>query len=122
MNDLPSARSSRKMEPCPASEMLAAPSVAGGLSIGCEAGTDLSEGQAACYRSDHGTQPGNTPAKTPPKTARDFERAMRELGYSRREANLIAARGFKGLAEASPSEDVSELAALIQRNTALLKG
>jgi hypothetical protein len=46
---------------------------------------------------------------------------MRGLGYSKRQASLIAARGFKGLAVEDPVDDVSELAALIQRNTQLFE-
>lgn len=91
----------------------------GGGSIGAEK-TDVSEGHAVCSRNDHGpTEPGTSPT-SPPKTEREFERAMRELGYSKRQAREIAARGFKALAEANPSEDMSELAALLERNTEVL--
>lgn len=37
------------------------------------------------------------------------------LGFSKREANTIATRGFKALA--APSDDLSELAALLRRTT-----
>jgi hypothetical protein len=41
---------------------------------------------------------------------------MRALGYSKRQAATIAARGFKGLAtEPDPAEDPAELAALLER-------
>lgn len=100
--------------------MPAAPSQAGGGSIGAKE-TDVSEGHAVCSRTDHGpTEPG-TPDKSPPKTEREFERAMRELGYSKRQAREIAARGFKALADADPDDDVSELAALLERNTQVLE-
>lgn len=60
-----------------------------------------------------------------PQTIREFERAMRELGYSQREAAAIAKHGFKAVnASASVEEDrakMAELAALIERNTSLLK-
>lgn len=39
---------------------------------------------------------------------------MRALGYSRRQAREIAARGFKA-AEAEPLDDTAELTALIER-------
>lgn len=88
-------------------------------SIGAEK-TDVSEGHAVCSRNDHGpTEPGTSPT-SPPKTEREFERAMRELGYSKRQAREIAARGFKALAEADPSDDMSELAALLKRNSDVL--
>lgn len=81
----------------------------------------MSKGHAVCLRSDHGpTEPG-IPDKSPPKTEREFERAMRELGFSKRQAREIASRGFKGLAEADPSNDTSELAALLKRNLELLE-
>jgi hypothetical protein len=96
---------------------------AGGGSIGAKE-TDVSKGHAVCSRDDHGpTEPG-TPEKSPPKTAREFQRAMRELGYSRREACAIASRGFKGLAEVEPEQpdlvqpastrDMSEVVALLR--------
>jgi hypothetical protein len=79
----------------------------GGGSIGAEE-TDVSKGHAVCLRTDHGpTEPG-TPDESPPKTEREFERAMRKLGYSKRQAREIASRGFKALAIAEPSEDVSD--------------
>lgn len=94
-------------------------SQSGGGSIGAEK-TDVSEGHAVCSRNDHGpTEPGTSPT-SPPKTEREFERAMRELGYSKRQAREIAARGFKALAQADPSDDMSELAALLERNTEVL--
>ena len=88
---------------------------AGGGSIGCEA-KDVSEEDAVCTRNAHGpTEPG-TPALSPPRTAREFDKAMRALGYSKRQAATIAARGFKGLAtEPDPAEDPAELAALLER-------
>lgn len=96
-------------------------SSAGGGSIGCEA-KDVSEEDAACTRSAHGpTEPGNTPATSPPKTAREFDQAMRALGYSKRQAKAIAARGFKGLAIADPAEDATDLEALAERMQTLVE-
>lgn len=46
---------------------------------------------------------------------------MRELGYSKRQAKAIASHGFKGLAVHDPAEDVSEIAALLERNTQVLE-
>lgn len=105
---------------CRLGETLTATSTTGGGSIG-EKTTDVSEGHAVCSR-DHGlTEPGNTPTKSLPRTTREFEQAMRELGYSKRQAKSIANSGFKGLAIDDPAEDVSELAALIERNTKLFE-
>ena len=94
-------------------EMIAQTSQASGGSIGAKE-TDVSTGHAVCSRDDQGpTQPPS--AKSPPKTEREFERAMRELGYSKRQAREIVTAGFKGLAEAEPAEDASELSALMER-------
>lgn len=47
---------------------------------------------------------------------------MRELGFSKRQAREIAARGFKALAtELEPAEDLSEIVALLERNTHVLE-
>lgn len=93
----------------------------GGGSIGAEK-TDVSEGHVVCSRSDHGpTEPG-TPDKLPPRTAREFEQAMRTLGYSKRQAREIASHGFKVMApDAEAAEDMSELAALLERNFEILE-
>lgn len=40
---------------------------------------------------------------------------MRALGYSKRQAKAIAARGFKGLAIADSAEDAADLEALAER-------
>ena len=60
-------------------------------------------------------------AKAKPQTIREFERALRELGYSQRESASIAKGGFKAISNDVPQEDLSELAALLQRNTSILK-
>lgn len=59
-------------------------------------------------------------AKSKPQTIREFERALRELGYTNRESASIAKRGFKALSTDAP-QDLSELAALLERNTSILK-
>lgn len=106
---------------CRLGETLTAPSETGGGSIG-EKKTDVSKGHEVCSRDDHGsTEPGTTPTKSPPRTAREFERALRELGFSKRQAKAIANSGFKGLAIEDPADDVSELAALIERNSKLFE-
>lgn len=74
--------------------------------------------------SDALTQPGEpsadlqTPplAKSKPRTSREFEHALRELGFSKTEARTIASHGFKGLADADPAEDESDqLVSLLKR-------
>lgn len=59
-----------------------------------------------------------------PTTIREFERALRTLGYSQREAAGIALHGFKATdntVESITSAELSELAALIARNQSILK-
>lgn len=59
-----------------------------------------------------------------PQTTREFERALRGLGFSQREAAGIALHGFKATGDAVDSNiqaELSELAALLARNTNLLK-
>lgn len=58
---------------------------------------------------------------TPPQTMREFERALRTLGYTRLQAERIAAKGFAGVtATAAPepepaSDDMQALMAALQR-------
>ncbi|MCB2007564.1 MAG: hypothetical protein KDH93_21305 [Rhodoferax sp.] len=62
--------------------------------------------------------------RSKPQTMREFERAMRELGYSQREAVAIALHGFKaidGTVEAMTHAQIAELASLLERNLNLLK-
>jgi uncharacterized membrane protein len=94
--------------------MTAHTSQAGGGSIGAKE-TDVSSGHAVCSRDAHGSTDPATPDKSPPKTEREFERAMRQLGYSKRQAREIAARGFKAMAEAEPAVDTNDLNALLER-------
>lgn len=58
--------------------------------------------------------------KSKPQTIREFERALRGLGYSQRESASIAKGGFKAIGNDEP-EDLSELAALIAQHTSILK-
>lgn len=60
------------------------------------------------------------PKVTPPTTVREFERALRGLGFTRKQAADIARRGFHGASEAAapePEPDFEHLrAALLRRN------
>lgn len=78
--------------------------------------------------SDALTQPGEPaaplpppPIKSKPRTSREFEHALRELGFSKTEARTIASHGFKATAEAVPAEDMADLAALVKRHINLLE-
>lgn len=57
--------------------------------------------------------------KSKPQTIREFERALRELGYSQRESACIAKGGFKALVPNEPEEDFSDLAALIAKHKSI---
>lgn len=64
----------------------------------------------------------------PPATVREFERALRTLGFTRSQASDIARQGFIKAAgtevlQVDPMADqVNELRALLARNAAILKG
>lgn len=90
----------------------AAPPPAAGDSTGCAA-------RAA-------VDAGSTKA-TPPQTMREFERALRGLGFTRLQAEHIAAKGFAGVTAAAapepePEPDMTSLMAALQRRAAALKG
>jgi hypothetical protein len=73
---------------------------------------DVSEEDAACARDAHGQTAPEIPALSPPRTAREFEQALREkLGFSKRQAKSIAARGFKALdlEDANAEDESAEL-------------
>lgn len=56
-------------------------------------------------------------------TVRDAERALRDAGYSRSEAKAVLANGYRSIDGARDADDeLTTLAALIQRNTAVLTG
>jgi HK97 family phage prohead protease len=54
-----------------------------------------------------------------PGSIRDLEAALRDLGYSNREAKRLAAGGWRALAH-DDSDELDELAALMRRNTQTL--
>jgi hypothetical protein len=100
---------------CQAGEMPAAPSPSSGLPTGAkeaDASTDARD-----TRIHEGDLTGPAPQK--PKTRSEFERALRGLGFSKREAKWIAARGFTGAADAEPEDVSEELVALLKRNLAI---
>lgn len=77
-----------------------------------------------------GTTPANdtttalvdTPAApVKPATIREFERALKSLGYSQRESTAIAKGGFKAIGIDEPESDLSALKAALAKNTLLLK-
>ena len=67
---------------------------------------------------------------TPPQTMREFERALRGLGFTRLQAEHVARKGFAGLyaaavPEPTPDPDESSMQSLmaaLQRRAAALKG
>lgn len=68
---------------------------------------DASTGCAASCAAD---VPGQK-AVTPPNTVREFERALRQLGFSRTQAEDIARHGFKGAYAAPPDGDTDTVIA-----------
>lgn len=61
------------------------------------------------------TEPGAASSKSKPQTLRDFERALRDIGYSRGEAAAIAKGGFKAVQADAVSEQLDDLAAELRR-------
>lgn len=59
-------------------------------------------------------QPGAAASK--PQTVREFEAALRGIGFSRAESTAIASRGFKAsmTPEAAQAETLDELVAVIE--------
>ena len=52
---------------------------------------------------------------------REFERALRDhLGFSQREAAAIARSGFMAIRKADDSDELDQLAALLNRNAGFL--
>ena len=83
----------------------AAPPPAEGESAGCAAPAPMDASSAQA---------------TPPQTMREFERALRTLGFTRLQAQHIAAKGFAGVTataapEPEPDSDMQALAAALQR-------
>lgn len=56
-------------------------------------------------------------AKSKPTTIREFERALKALGFSQRESCAIAQGGFKAIA----GDSLAELAELLAKNIKTLK-
>lgn len=65
-----------------------------------------------------------TEARTPPLTLREFERALRSLGYTRMQAEHIGRKGFTGLRaeDPEPSADSTQLHAALEGLVQALKG
>lgn len=66
---------------------------------------------------------------TPPQTMREFEHALRELGFTRLQAEHIARKGFRGVTaldaaapEPEREPDLTSLAAALERRGRALKG
>ena len=66
---------------------------------------------------------------TPPQSLREFERALRGLGFTRLQAEHIARRGFSGATataaptpQPEPEPDMQSLMAALERRAAALKG
>lgn len=63
-----------------------------------------------------------TAAVSKPQTIREFETALRDLGYSRAEAKSIANNGFKGFnADDSESEQLDQLTGALRNLTQTFK-
>lgn len=91
-----------------------APSAAAGDRAGCAAPAPMEASEARA---------------TPPQSLREFERALRGLGFTRLQAEHIARRGFEGATasaapppEPEPDTDMHTLMAALQRRAAALKG
>ncbi len=74
------------------------------------------------------TFPANTKArvqsvKSGECTEREFEKLMQDAGFSRNEARIVMNQGFKHLRamQDAGSDELSQLAALIERNTTLIQ-
>jgi hypothetical protein len=66
--------------------------------------------------------PAPEASKEKPKTIREFEHALKALGFSQRESASIARSGFKAASNDTPDTDeLAELAALLRANSALLR-
>ena len=84
------------------------------------------DGDSAGSASPATDSKGPTPAK-PPQTVREFEHALRALGFSRPQAQAIARKGFSGataIAEPEPEPAPSEpdqLRTALQRLAQTLK-
>ena len=84
---------------------------------------------AACIEppavSAAGCERASSDTPTPPATLREFEQALRALGFSNRQAKAIARTGFRpAMAEADPepAPDIDSLAAALHLRALALKG
>jgi len=70
-------------------------------------------------------EPGVPASKSKPQTLREFETALRGLGFSRSEAKAISKGGFRAALTAEEEDESKQLgediAALIRRTAVLLK-
>lgn len=108
----PSAGCADDLEPVAGCEQGASESEADGCPVTGE--TDAGRVVAA---DDQATEA--TPEKP---TRRMAERALRSIGYSRREAETIVRAGLAAVQGAPASEELFSLRRVIERNTAILKG
>lgn len=94
-----------------------------GPSAGCTEPLEVSA--AGCVHAESDTGSLAEPP-TPPATVREFEQALRALGFSNRQAKAITRCGFRpAMAEAEPepaSDDMQSLMAALQRRASALKG
>jgi hypothetical protein len=97
--------------------MLPDVSQAGGGSIGAEK-PDVSIEHAVCSGARLESPANPVPLQPKPKTARQFEAALRAIGFSKRQARAIAARGFRGHTE---QQAPNNLVAAIERLARTLK-
>lgn len=86
----------------------------------------VAEGVAGCASTAPAAS-GEPEAKRPPATIREFERAMRALGFTRGQAQSIARHGFQSATDAPPDEvppanDINQLHAAAERLARVLKG
>lgn len=84
------------------------------------------DGDASAGRAADADASPDKAAPRPPATLREFEHALRALGYSARQAKAIAREGFRPAASAEsepePDTDMQTLMAALQRRAAALKG
>jgi HK97 family phage prohead protease len=76
---------------------------------------DLAEISIVTIPADPGARVDSIKAASKPATAQELQRALQDLGYSRRQAAAIVQKGFPALAEADAAEaDEHRAAAVLQ--------
>lgn len=84
---------------------------------------DFSKGHrmSGTTASDSTTEPSVAVAR--PQTIREFQRALRGLGFSERQAKAVASHGFKALpgVDPEPPEDMAGLVAALKQNITSMK-